>query len=81
MITLVEDNKEIKFSYEGKDYVYRSEDIKEIDTDSIDNLKITDTPLKYLYRLRIRHSLLHNFMLYMPGKHILMLKEPINYFI
>ena len=81
MITLVDQNKEIKFSYEGKDYVYTIEDIKEINTESIDNLKITDTPLKYLYRLRIRHSLLHNFMLYIPDKHILMLNESINYFI
>ena len=81
MIILVEQNKEIKFSYEDKEYVYTDKDIKEINVESIDTLHITDAPLKYLYKLRIRHCLLHNFMVYMPDKHILMLNEQINYFV
>lgn len=81
MITLEEQNKVIKLIYENKEYAYTEQDIKEINVDSIENLKITDTPLKYLYRLRIRHSLLKNFMLYVPSNHILFLNESINYFI
>ena len=78
MITLAE--RRINIGFDGKEYVYTDKDIKDISADSTDNLIVDDEPLKYLYRLTVRHSLLPNFMLYMPGKHILMLNEHINYF-
>ena len=76
----MENNKRINIGYAGKEYVYTSNDIKDIETESTDNLVINDEPLKYLYRMTVRNSLLPNFMLYRPDKHILMLNERINYF-
>ena len=76
----MENNKYISINYDNKEYVYTSNDIKDINIESLDNSNIKDNPMKYLYRMTIRNSLIHNFILYMPNKHILMLNEPIDYF-
>ena len=81
MIILAELRKRINILFDGVTHVYTVNDIRDTYTDSIDNLNISDEPMKYIYRLHIRDNLLPNFMLYMPGKHILMLNERINYFV
>ncbi len=80
MIILADQNNRINISYDGREYSYTKDSIKDIFTESIESLQVSDEPLEYVYRLHIRDSLLPNFMLYMPDKHILMLNERINYF-
>ena len=76
----MEENKSISFISEGKSYTYTANDIKDISTDSIDNINITEEPMKYLYRMKVRQSLMPSFMVFVPQKFFVSLNKPIEYF-